>query len=176
MVSILHKQGNRGVVGIIIFPAGRQNGDGRSSERILCPDFRRRIAQPFIVERLNQLSVCLIIFFIVGDKYFVYFELADDDRRAADMVGIGMRQHEIVQFFDFLLLQIVLNLCAFGVIARINQHGMPAADNQCGIALPHIQKMHFHFIRARRRRLDGNGQAGSGQNRSRKYQIHQFSV
>ena len=97
-----------------------------------------------VIQRLNQFLIGFIVFFVIGDKHFIDFEFGDNYRRAADMIGIGVGENQIVQAFYLLFVQVVLNQGSLGIFSGINQHGMSVAGDQGGVSLPHIQEMHFH--------------------------------
>ncbi len=62
------------------------------------------------------------------------------------MVGVRVGQYKIIQSGDLLLLQIILDGGASGIVARINQHGVSAAGDKGCVALPHVDKMYFHLV------------------------------
>ena len=80
------------------------------------------------------------------------------------MVSVRVGQYQIIQSGNFLFLEIVLDRCAFGIVPRINQHGVSAAGDERGVPLSHIHKMDFHLIGVSSVDRGGNGKNESEKN------------
>ncbi len=117
----------------------------------------------FVIQRLNQFLIGFVVLFKVGDKDVSDFKFRNDDGRAADMVGVRVGQYQIIQFGNLLFFKIILDRCAFGVVAGVDQHGMSAAGDERGVTLPYIHKMDFHRIRR-----NGFDRSGDGENAPQK--------
>ena len=155
-IIMLYKHSERIIIGIIIFFLHRRVYQQPHSAGLQTPCPRGIYHRnPLLVQPLIQLLQPFILFRIIGLDYSFHLYFAQDLHRSSDMIGIRMRQYQIIQSGNSVLFQYLQNMIRIRLFSCINQYCRTLLIQQRSIRI--IFGLHAYYRHRPRHLILGSG-------------------